>query len=466
MQEINKQYVSKLLKCIKDDKCIFSEKEINFIVGLTSTQIKECKTFAFDNKLIEEKNKEYFLTHLGDNFIIDNPIKSSNCEEYPLRFEVNLEYLKLEKAPSILTRAIRNLARHLLEDEPIKELSIEYFLIKELLCENSKAKNVKKEIEDFILSGDKIKIDKLYEKYENKPYGLTKSIISILLLDILSKNRDKIAIYEDFKFKLKLNQLLFDRIIYCAQKYEIQKTEMDDFEVLEKISQFILPDKSKNILELTKGLIGFIKNLERYTLNTNTLSKQTIKFRNAIINAKDPMTLWYRDLPKILDDKILCQCDDNFVYAFENALNELKDCYTNLVDELIEFFIKSFGYSVLDDNTRNDLAQRFQNVCEYFNLDDLKILKNNVVNLDSKMSLWIERIATFINTSRVPKDFSDNDVANFKLKVKDYAFKFKTIEATIGVQNIKLSERIIKVLKQVLKLDEAERLILLKEVLK
>ena len=74
MQEINKQYVSKLLKCIKDDKCIFSEKEINFIVGLTSTQIKECKTFAFDNKLIEEKNKEYFLTHLGDNFIIDNPI--------------------------------------------------------------------------------------------------------------------------------------------------------------------------------------------------------------------------------------------------------------------------------------------------------------------------------------------------------------------------------------------------------
>ena len=451
------EYLNKLLVCIEKDSKIFKNTDVNFIVGLTNTQIKDLKKYAVTNELIKEDKKEYFLTPKGQNYLKENPIQSWCCKEYPKRPEINLEYLKLDKMPPILTKAIRCLARHLLEGEELKENSIESYLIRELLSDNSTCKNIKNEIEEYILQGKKIKLTDLFERFMS--YGLTKSIVGILLLDVLAKNKDILAIYEKLQFQLKLNQLMFDRMIFCPQNFEIQKTIMEDTPILEDISLVLSDKPTKNILYITKALIYFIRDLEKYTLNTERLSKKTLRFRNVIMNAKDPISLFNRDIPKVLAGKFLSDCDSEFLSTYKSSIDELKNATKNMISEINTFFFESFN-----SKTREELRSRFEAIEEYIGEKELKILFNNVVEKEADDILWINRIATFINKSRVPKDWSDEDVADFKVKVKNLALKFYTLEATVGTTSNGINKNFEKLLNELLTLSKPEQSVILRKV--
>ncbi len=452
-------YLAKTLLAIRKDSKLFQNPEVNFILGLTTSQVKDLKKIAITEGLIEEHKREFTLTNAGEQYINEVPIISWTDEINNKRPEINLEYLKLEKTPPTVTKAIRCLARHLLEGEDLKENSTEHYLVKELLCSKSTCVKIKKEIEKFVLQNNKFKLTCLFERFMTPPYGLTKSIISVLLLDVLVKSKDILAIYENSQFQLKLTSLMFDRMIYCPQNFELQKTIVENLPILEKISAIILPCKSTNILDLTKGLIYFIKNLDKHTLTTERLSKNTIRFRNAVLNAKDPINLFYKDIPKTLDDKILCQCEKSFVKKFDETIQELQDSYSNLTKEISTFLFDSFS-----EKSRKKLAKRFEAVQEFLSDNELKILHNNIKELNSFDTLWIERIATFINKSRVPKDWSDNDVADFKIKVKELALKFTTIEAAAGGSNIKIDSSTAKLLSQILKLSKPQKMVLVREI--
>lgn len=459
-ERIPMEHLSKLLLIIKKHPLVFLQADANCIFGLTTTQIKDLKKFAVENNLIKQSKKEFFLTEAGEKYLSENPLQSWIDEVNFKRPEINLEYLKLDKAPPTLTKATRLLARHLLDGEVLKENSTEHYLVKDLLCSKSTCIEVKKEIEGFVLSDGEQRLTCLFERFMSAPYGLTKSIIAILLLDILVKNKDVLAIYENLQFQLKLTPLMFDRMICCPQNFTLRKTQIDDMPILEDISKIILPRKSKNILDLTKGLIFFIRNLDKYTLSTERLNKPALRFRNAVLNAKDPISLFYRDIPKVLDDKILCQCGESFVKSFESAVDELQNCYINLIKELKAFLFESFN-----EAERTSLAERFEAVKEYLGDSDLKILHNNINEAQSTDNLWIERIATFVNKSRVPKDWSDSDVADFKVKVKEFALKFQTIEATVGASEVHLDSTMTTLIGQLLKLNKPQQIAIVKKVI-
>ncbi len=450
------EHLNKLLACVEKESLIFKNPDLNFIVGLTNTQVKDLKKIAVEEGFIKNDKQEFFLTEKGKIYLKENPIKSWCSDKFPKRPEINLEYLKLEKMPPTLTKAIRCLARHLLEGEELKENSIESYLMRELLSKNSTCKDIKKEIKKDILKGKKIKLTDLFEKFSS--YGLTKSIISILLLDVLAENKDILAIYEKLQFQLKLNQLMFDRMIFCPQNFEIQKTIMDDLPILESISKVLSKNSTKNILDITKSLIYFIRALEKYTLNTERLSKKTIRFRNVIMNAKDPISLFYRDIPKVLCGKLLPECGDEFLNEYENSINEMKNATRDMIFEINRFFLDNFN-----SKSRTELAKRFEAVEEYIGEKELRVLFNNVTEKDADDILWINRIATFINKSRVPKDWSDEDVADFKVRVKELALKFYTIEAVVGTSYIGITKSFDRIIDQLLKLSKPEQSVILRK---
>lgn len=456
---VHMQYLPKLLKAVENDPKLFQKPDVNFILGLTTTQVKDLKKFALAENYISETKREFALTIFGKEYLNKNPLTLWSDEENPKRPEVNLEYLKVEKAPPILTKAIRLLAKYLLEGGSLKENSTEHYLVRELLCSKSTCADVKKEIEGFVLKENKFKLTELFEKFLAPPYGLTKSVVSVLLLDILAKNKDILAVYENSQFQLKLTSLMFDRMAYCPQNFDLQKTIVEGLPILEALSGVILPCKSKNILDLTKGLILFIKALDKYTLSTERLSKEAVRFRNIILNAKDPINLFYRDIPLVLENKILCQCDDNLVEKFSKVIEELRNSYLNLIEEIQGFLFDSFN-----EKDRKTLAERFEAIKEYLSENELKILHNNVKELNSDPKLWIERIATFVNKSRVPKDWNDNDVADFKVKVKELALKFTLIEATAGGTELTPDTMILDLIDKIKKLSEVQKRTLFRKV--
>ena len=450
-------FLNKLLKGIDEDSAIFKNPKINFILGLTTSQIKELKKFAISNGFITQNKQEYLLTDKAGEYLKENPIKSWCCDEFPLRPELNLEYMKLDKTPSTVTKAIRNLAKHLLDGENIKENSMETHIQEELLSQNSKFNDLFNTMEDYLSTNKRVNLGGLYNDFSS--YGLTKSVISVLLLGILAKNKDNFAIYEKYQFQLKINQLLFDKIMFSPENFEVQKTVFEQYQVLEDISTLLLPQKTSNILEITKGLVHFISGLDKYTLQTQKLSKTALKLRNTVLNAKDPINLFTIDIPRLMQGKKLEDCDSNFAESFKAVLNELKTADDNMVNELKSFMLNSFNAK-----TRSELSERFKKAEEYIGAKELKILHSNVVNDGVSDKFWIERIAAYINKSRVPKDWSDEDTADFKVKIKEMALKFEVIEAAVGAENININANLSSILDSFLKLTKSEQFVLLRKM--
>lgn len=446
-------YLNKLLSNIKENPSIFKHPDIIIILGLTNSQIKELKKQALENQLITQSKSEYYLTPKGEEYLKLNPIKTWATKEFPQRPEINVESLKEEKAPATLTKAIRLLAKHLLQNEELKECSLE----KALLIDLKECEKLSLEIEKEILCSKKNNLSSIYEKYLAK--GFTKSLVAILVLRILSNNIEKTAIYEKSQFQLKFDPLMFDRMIACPENFEIQKTEMNDEYILKDVSKIILNKKSDNILEITKGLYSIIKSLDKYTMQTQNLSKKTARLRNVIVNAKDPISLFKRDIPKVLDNKELSECDREFLNSLKLSLNELKDCTKNLVKEL-----KSFIFETFQAKTKEELAERFSAIKEYIGENELKILLNNVIETNISEDLWTNRIATFINKHRVPKDWNDEDFADFKVKTKELALKFSLLEATIGTKEGLTTKRFHSVLNSYLNLTKQEQMILKRKI--
>ena len=79
-------------------------------------------------------------------------------------------------------------------------------------------------------------------------------------------------------------------------------------------------------------------------MNTENLSKKTLRFRNTILNAKDPIALFERDIPKALEQQSLKDCDREFLNNLKLSLNELNNCSDNLIKDLKEFIFKTFKY--------------------------------------------------------------------------------------------------------------------------
>ena len=101
------QYLAKILTATKKDSKLFQNPEVNFILGLTTSQVKELKKTALTEGLIEEHKREFALTKAGEQYINEVPIVSWVDEINNRRPEINLEYLKLEKTPPTVTKAIR-----------------------------------------------------------------------------------------------------------------------------------------------------------------------------------------------------------------------------------------------------------------------------------------------------------------------------------------------------------------------
>ena len=447
-------YLNKLLCKVKENPTFFKSTNLILEMGLSSTQIKDLKRNAIEKQFITQVKQEYYLTPRGEEYLLNNPLEKWQCSEFIMRPDVNVEYLKEEKIPSILTKAIRAFARHLIDAQELKKNSLEFALSVDL----KKCKNFSEKLKEDLLDGCGKKLSDIYEKYIKM--GFTKSLVSLVILDIIVKNIEKIAIYEKGQFQLRMDTLMFDRIMACPENFEIKKTELNDEYILKDISKIILNRKSNNILEITKGLIATIRSLDKYTMNTENLTQKTLRLRNVIVNAKDPISLFERDIPKALGCNHLKDADREFLNNLKKSLYELKNSTEDLISDLREFIFTTFK-----SKDKEELAKRFLAIKDYIAKKELKILSNSIVDVNVAEDLWINRIATFINKSRVPKDWNDEDYADFKVKTKELALTFFVLESIVGTSEAVVSKKFNVVLNDFLKLSKPEQSIFLRKII-
>jgi len=344
--------------------------------------------------------------------------------------DLSSEILITTKKSGHITRVVRKTVRHILEGEQIKENSHEMLIIRELFeSKDIKVQNIRDEIEKFIhLASSKANLNGLFDKLSNAPFGLTRQIISLILLDVLLRQGDNVSVFEKGQFQLEINPLLFDRLMVNPQKFEVQKNIFtDERKNYLKALSGVLNKKTNNLLDITKALVDRIKQLDKFTKNTDRLSKSTLKFRNAIINAKEPYKLIFNDIPISLGFKGYETCNNEFFKLLDESIKELDSRYSDLLLEIEDFFFSSFELQPAEKNRKN-LVKKVKEVEEFISTDEIKIITNAIKTESLPYERWLEKIATVINSKNVPKNWSDYDLAEFKQKIILIGYEIKRLQ--------------------------------------
>lgn len=347
---------------------------------------------------------------------------------------INNQILTTFEKSGNVTRILRKAIRHILEGELIKEKSKEAQVIEELFNKKDlKIGNIKDEIKLFIhRASEKTNLRLLYEKLSHPPYGLTRQIISLLLLDVLLKYKDKASLFEKGTFRLEINALLFDRLMVKPENFEVQKNIYTDKRrnYLESVASAIGID-TDNLLEITKTIVNKVKNLDKYTKQTEKLSPNALKLRNTIINAREPYKLIFNDIPVAFGFKGFENCNNEFFKQFIDSIRELDNNYALLLAEIEVFLFESFNLNK-GEKGRKALVKRIKAIEEFISDDELKIIANNIKIEKLNFMRWIERLATVVNKKNVPKNWSDNDLADYKQKIIQISEAIKYLEITVS----------------------------------
>ena len=136
---------------------------------------------------------------------------------------------------------------------------------------------------------------------------------------------------------------------------------------------------------------------------------------------------------------------------FQYALSELKSYYPKLLDELEKYTLQSFCVNSLDE-----LKTKLAKIKEFIANKELLIFANNLES--------IERLATYVNQNRCPKDWNDLDVADYKLKIKNYSNEYCVIQSALEFDESLLDENTQNLINEVLKLNKSQRALLLRGI--
>ena len=107
-------------------------------------------------------------------------------------------------------------------------------------------------------------------------------------------------------------------------------------------------------------------------------------------------------------------------------------------------------------NSFDELKTKLAKIKEFISNKELLIFANNLES--------IERLATYVNQKRCPKDWSDLDIADYKLKIKNFSNEYAIIRSTVEFDKDLLNENTKSLINEILKLNKIQRALLLRGI--
>jgi len=264
------------------------------------------------------------------------------------------------------------------------------------------------ECEEFLESAkqEKRKITELIDVISKRPFKLKLGLIDFWLPTYLFIKRVDYALYDKGIYVPYINETKLYEITRNPQYYELKTFEITGIrlKLFNKYREFLQQEKKTKFsnevfIESIRPFLVFYKNLTDYAKNTQRLSDEAISLRQAIINAKDPEKTFFEDFPAALrlnledlaqSDKSLC----NFARIINNALEEIKNSYPELVKRIEGFILEEVvGENIDFPEYKDKLQKRFASIKKHQLLSQQQAFLQRVDSpLDHRES-WIASIA-------------------------------------------------------------------------
>lgn len=300
-----------------------------------------------------------------------------------------------------------------------------------------------------VRADSRVNVSELINELSLPPYGVRNGLSPIIIAIFAVINEQHIAFYDRGTFMKEMRGLDILRFTKVPEAFEIQYCKVAGFrseffkrllEVLEhhpEIGKHTTTSENgkENVLDVVRPLCIFAAELSQYTLKTKRLSKTTQSVRDVLLNAKEPATLLFKDLPtacgftevipKTTPDKI-----EELVNVLKENITELHRAYLELHNRI---FSSLLGFFELSENisvhkARETLHKRSDTLLSYVKETRLKGFCLQLCDSGLSDAEWLESLGSFV-ISVPPNKWRDIDEEKFIQELEVLVERFLRIES-------------------------------------
>jgi hypothetical protein len=287
----------------------------------------------------------------------------------------------------------------------------------------------------------------LFDLWQARPYGLRDGLFPILAIAFVLSRADRLAVYLDGVFQPRLTSLLTDRLTQDLACVRVRWSTISDFHrcILSGVADAIaahggLPagQSFAEPLDIARGLVAVIINLEQWTLKTAHLSPTAIKVRNLAKLASDPNKFLLDDIPTFFTVLPADGTSQNsadaalIIAAVRTGLDELVAAYPRMLGQLAATMLTELRIPHGTETEIAELRARAETVkglTGNYRLDAFATRLAIYSGSDNE----IEGIAG-LAANKPPRDWVDRDIDQARIEIAALAQEFIKAESLAHVK--------------------------------
>jgi len=302
---------------------------------------------------------------------------------------------------------------------------------------------------DFLNSTKKGKrtVGELVTILGKAPFKLKDGFLEFWIISFLFIKREEFALYMDGvyipRFSLEVADLLFKK----SKSFSIKGIEVDGvrLSLFNKYRTLINKGnsssiKNKGFQEIAKPFLVFYKHLSPFSKQTTKhLSKETIKFRNTLLQAKELEKTFFEDLPQCFGYS-LDQLENNkksldgFANNIQESIRTLRIQDELLVDRVFSALANLIGIeSKSFEDLRTKMQSRYGNEMEHLLDGKQKSLVRRIHSQIPERSLWISSITQMLVGKPLNKVSDQEEL----LLIEEIKKQFSDLDALVEISTLK-----------------------------
>jgi len=286
----------------------------------------------------------------------------------------------------------------------------------------------------------RINVGALFDELRRPPFGVRDGLLPVLLSVFAITHERDVAFYKDGSFLREFDGSAVLLLTKDPARFEVQYCKIDGVraELFERLLTVLDVKSSQGrqaeLLDVVKTLCVFVAQLPAYVLNTKKLPESTLSVRNAILNAREPATLLFVDLPNacgfesLIGDSAPSKPVKAFVQALKSKLDELRFAFPGLQDRIREQLQEVFGLSGSTDEMRAAVGRRAQQILVSVTEPKLRAFCLRLSDSALAESDWIESLGSHL-AFKPPSKWHDAEEDLFKSELPQFASRFVRVES-------------------------------------
>ncbi len=286
----------------------------------------------------------------------------------------------------------------------------------------------------------RVNVALLFAELRKPPYGVRDGLIPLFLTVFAIAYEKDVAFYKDGTFLRELNGEAMLVLTKAPERFDIQYCKIEG--VRAELFQRLLTvldikgsaQQEIELLDVVKQLCVFVAQLPNYVLNTKKLSGTTLAVRDAILNAREPVTLLFTELPKACGFEPIPAVTSAsktvpvFVKTLKDALDDLKIAFPELQERLRKELRATFALPGAFQQFRMALSARSEQILLTITEPKLRAFCLRLMDDSLPESDWLESVASYL-ALKPPSKWHDVEEEIFSYELSQYAARFHRVES-------------------------------------